>query len=157
MRRLAALSLALLTTVPVLATEPLMPPHVVAETFCMARTVGDMSLVEDEFSSELYQTIGHALLKNAEQQKAHPDEKPFLGDGIPYASYPDRPDECLVDYEGAKAHPTEVAVTYKFAGAPDAGWTDTLILRDVDGKWELDDVMYADGGRLVDLLQTAFP
>ena len=155
MRRLAALSLALIAT-PALATEPLMPPHVVGEMFCLARTVGDMSMVADYFSSELYTAVGRAMLKNAEIQKQQPDEKPPLGDGIPYASFPDAPTECLVDYDGAKAHPTTIAVTYKFADAPDAGWSDTLVLREVEGEWQLDDVVYADGGRLTEVLAAAF-
>ncbi len=155
MPRFAPLSLVLVAT-PALATEPVMPPHVVGEMFCLARTVGDMSMVVDYFSSDLYAAVGQAMLKNAELQKQHPDEKPPFGDGIPYASFPDAPSECIVDYEGAKAHPTEVAVTYKFADAPNAGWTDMLILVNAGDEWQLADVQYADGSRLTQALAAAF-
>jgi hypothetical protein len=115
-----------------------------------------MGLAADLMTAELYAAIGQAMLKNDEIQRQHPDEKPPLGDGVPYASFPDAADECAVDYAGAAVHPAEVAVTYRIAGAPDAGWTDTLILRQVDGEWQLDDIVYADGGRLSEALKGAF-
>jgi hypothetical protein len=151
-----ALPLALLVSIPAAATEPQMPAHVVAEVFCMARTVGDMSLVEEYLSSALYRAIGEALLRNAEIQKQIPDEKPPLGDGVPWASYPDAVPSCLVDYEAAQNTPSEIPVTYAFPDAPEAGWTDTLILVNVEGEWLLDDVLYRDGGRMTDRLVSAF-
>jgi hypothetical protein len=156
MRRLAALPFALLVATPSLAVEPLMPPHIVAEEFCLARLIGDMTMISDYLTSELYSAVGHAIVKNDEIQKQYPDEKPPLGDGVPWASYQDAPAECLVDYEAAKTHPTEVPITYKFADAPDATFTDTLILKQVDDEWQLDDVAYNDGSRLTAVLIAAF-
>jgi hypothetical protein len=155
MRRLAALPLALVLAAPSLAAETT-APHVVAEMFCMARTVGDMSLVSDYLSAELYAAIGTALVRNDEIQKQFPDDKPPLGDGVPWASYPDAVPNCAVDYEAAKSTPATVPITYSFPDAPDAGWTDTLVLVEVDGNWELNDVLYQDGGRLTEVLAFAF-
>src|SRR5262245_6897934 len=106
MRLLAALPLALLIAAPpAYATEPEMPAHIVAETFCMAMTIGDMTMISDYLTPELYAAIGQALLKNDEIQKLHPDEKPPLGDGVPWASYQDAVENCAVDYEAAKNSP----------------------------------------------------
>ncbi len=156
MHRLIVLPLALLASIPAAAAEPQMPAHVVAEMFCMARTVGDMTLIDDYLSSGLYQAIDVALLRNAEIQKQAPDEKPPLGDGVPWASYPDAVPSCVVDYDAARTRPTEIPVTYAFPDAPEAGWTDTLVLVNVEGEWQLDDVLYRDGGRLTEALVSAF-
>jgi hypothetical protein len=154
MHRLAVLSLVLLAS-PALATEPLMPAHVVAETFCMARLAGDMSLVEDRFSPRLSGAIGEALLKSAAWEKAHPGEKPPLGDGIHYASFPDSPAICVVDYDGAKTHPGEITVSYETASGK-FDWQDTLLLVETDGIWQLDDVRYSSDTTLTEELLTAF-
>jgi hypothetical protein len=148
MRRFAALPLALVIAAPAAAAEPQMPAHVVAEMFCMARTVGDMSLVSDYLSSRLYTAVGQALVRNDEIQKQFPDEKPPLGDGVPWASYQDAVSSCIVDYAAASSTPTAIPVTYDFPDAPDAGWTDTLLLVQVDGEWQLDDIQYEDGSSL---------
>jgi hypothetical protein len=155
MHRLAALSLTLLAA-PALATEPLMPPHVVAETFCLARLVGDMSLIKGYYSPRLYAAIGTALLQNAEWEKAHPGEKPPLGDGIHYASFPDTPSECVVDYEGAKTRPDRIAIRYSLPNAPALDWTDKLLLVEVDGVWQLDDVVYSSDTTLTEELKAYF-
>ncbi len=161
MRRLAALPLALLIAAPTLpaatfAAEPEMPAHIVAETFCVAMIVGDMTMISDHLTSELYKAIGQALLKNDEIQKQHPDEKPPLGDGVPWASYQDAVSDCAVDYDAAKNTPATIPITYSFPDAPDAGWTDTLVLKVVDGEWQLEDVRYEDGGSLAEALVTLF-
>ena len=58
----------------------------------------------------------------------------------------------VADYEAAKATPDQIPVTYSFNDAPDAGWTDTLVLKQVDSHWKLDDVLYQDGGKLTGVL-----
>ena len=156
MRRLVALPLAFVLATPAVPAESAVQPHMVAEMFCMARIVGDMSLVSDYLSSDLYAAVGQALVRNDEIQKQFPDEKPPLGDGVPWASYPDAVPTCVVDYEAAKTTPAAVPITYSFPDAPDASWTDTLVLVEVDGNWQLDDILYQDGGRLTEVLVSAF-
>jgi hypothetical protein len=156
MHRLTALPLAFVLATPALTAETTAPPHVVAEMFCMARIVGDMSLVSDYLSADLYAAVGRALVRNDEIQKQYPDEKPPLGDGVPWASYPDAVPTCVVDYEAAETTPAAVPITYSFPDTPDASWTDTLVLVEVDGDWQLDDVLYQDGGRLTEVLVSAF-
>jgi hypothetical protein len=156
MRRLLALPFVVLAIGPAATTEPQMPAHVVAEMFCMARTVGDMSLIDEYLTSALYTAIGDALLRNSQIQEQAPDEKPPLGDGVPWASYQDAVPSCVVDYVAAEATPTAIPVTYAFPDAPEAGWTDTLVLVSVEGEWQLDDLLYETGGRLTEVLVTAF-
>jgi hypothetical protein len=156
MRRLVLPALLFLAAGRVLAVEPIMPAHVVAESFCVARIIGDMSLAEAYFSEELSYAIDKAMAQNAVIQKQHPDEKPPLGDGVPWGTYPDAVPECVVDYDAATATPAEIPVTYRYPEAPDANWTDKLVLRQVDGEWKLDDVLYQDGGKLTEFLVSAF-
>jgi hypothetical protein len=156
MRLFAALPLALVVATPAAATEPRMPAHVVAEMFCMARILGDMSLVSNYLSSSLYTAVGQALIRNDEIEKQFPDDKPPLGDGVPWASYPDAVPSCTVDYAAASSTPTAIPVTYDFPDAPDARWADTLLLVEIDGEWQLDDVQYEDGSRLTAALTAVF-
>lgn len=156
MHRLALAPLLALMVTPAVAVEPLTPPHVAAEMFCMGRTTGDMGLAQDYLTPELRDAIEKALAQNDMVQKAHPDEKPPLGDGVPWSTFQDAVSQCDVDYEAAKATPTEVPITFSFPESPDAGWTDTLVLKDVEGTWKVDDVLYSDGGRLTETLVSAF-
>jgi hypothetical protein len=156
MRRLPIAALAFLAAGPVLALEPVMPAHVAAEMFCMARIVGDMRLAEPYFTAELSYAIEKAMAQNAVIQKQHPDEKPPLGDGVPWSSWPDAAAECVVDYAAAKATPAEIPVTYTDAGEPKTSWSDTLVLLQVEGEWKLDDIAYGVGGRLTETLVAAF-
>jgi hypothetical protein len=156
MRRLVLVPLAVLCAAPAISLEPLMPPHIVAETFCVARIAGDMTMIEPYLTDELADAIGQAMAQNDVIQKQHPDEKPPLGDGVPWATYQDAVPSCVVDYEAAKANPGMVPVIYAIPDAPDASWSDTLVLRQVQTHWKLDDIVYQDGARLTDVLVSVF-
>lgn len=132
------------------------PPTTIAEMFCLARTVGDMSLVEPYISADLDYAVKEASAKTLLAQQKAPDEKPPLGDGIPWQSFPDQAPECLVDYAAPANDPAEVRITYTFATTPDANWTDTLVIRKVDGAWMIDDIMFNDGTLLTKALSDAF-
>ena len=151
------LTLALLLASFPVAAEPAIPPAAIAETFCAARTIGDMSLIEPYLSGALQEAIGTAMARNDLIQQTAPDEKPPLGDGVPWASYPDAPPSCDVDYEAVRTTPAAVPVSYDFADEPGAAWTDTLVLREIDGEWRLDDIRYGGSEQtLTDLLVAAF-
>jgi len=64
MRRLALAPLLAVMAAPALAVEPLMPPHVAAEMFCLGRTTGDMSLAQEYLTPELSYAIEKALAQN---------------------------------------------------------------------------------------------
>lgn len=105
--------------------------------------------------------IGKALAKNDEIQKAHPDEKPPLGDGIPFQSYPDLSPKCevgKVEGEGAGA---VVEIRHGFPEAPSADYSDRIVLGHgwTRGTLGIDDVLYGEkggGGTLRRTLAEAF-
>lgn len=132
------------------------PATTVAEMFCMGRTV-DPSLAAPYLAPDLVYATEKALARNVLWERDNPGEKGPLGDGIPWQSFPDRADQCTVDYAASAAEPMLVPVTYAIAGAPDAGWTDTLVLEVIDGEWKIVDVRYEnDADSLAALLAAAF-
>jgi hypothetical protein len=156
MRQIAAFLALPIALAPQPAAAQEIPPTSVAEMYCLGRTVGDMSLVQPYVSPDLDYAIEAAWAKNLVAQEKAPDEKPPLGDDIPWQSFPDQAPECLVDYAVPIADPTEVGITYSFPAEPDANWTDTLVIRKVDGAWRIDDVIFTDGTLLTTALTDAF-
>jgi hypothetical protein len=126
-----------------------------AGTFCSAMVDGALdpaTLV----TPDLGEAIATALARNDEIQAATPDEKPPLGDGIPWASWPDKPDSCDIEVTEAYDGAAMVNVTYGFTEAPDANYTDTLVLIESDARWAIDDVVLVDNQTLRGLIDTAF-
>jgi len=76
----------------------------------------------------LTQAINDAQKKNDEIAAAQPDEKPPLGDGIPYQSFPDEAPVCAPGKLTDKGREQVVEITYSFPGMADASWTDRLVL-----------------------------
>jgi hypothetical protein len=106
-------------------------------------------LIEDTepmglLTPHLIHLIGDAVARNAEIQAATPDEKPPLGDGIPWASWPDRADRCAVEETAVSATEARLAVTYSFDDFPDASFTDTLVLKPTPLGWFIDDIVFID-------------
>lgn len=94
-------------------------------------------------TSSLLELIDKAQAKSDEIQAAAPDEKPPLGDGIPFQSYPDVAPVCK---QGAFAEGGIVAVEYAFPETPDANWTDRLKLVTEGGLLKIDDLLYGKEG-----------
>jgi len=92
------------------------------------------------FSRELRRAVADGLKARRRDERRHPDEKPVLGDGIPYRSYPDAPTRCLAGRTVSRA-PLVVEVRYALPGQ--GGWRDRLLLRRVGGRLRIDDVLYA--------------
>jgi hypothetical protein len=122
--------------------------------FCAAR-LADEAAMRALLSPSLLLAIAAAEAKNEPIAKAHPDEKPPLGDGVPYQSFPDAAPACET---GAKA-PAEggetVEIKYLFPETPDANWTDRILVK--AGK--IDDILFAEdggGGTLTEALVTMF-
>ena len=86
--------------------------------------------------------IDEAVKKNDAIAAARPDEKPPLGDGVPFQSYPDEAPVChagkFTDADGKQT----VEIEYIFADTPDANWTDRLVLVGEGGRPRIDDVLY---------------
>jgi hypothetical protein len=126
-----------------------------AGTFCAAMVDG-MTDPVTLVTPDLGEAIATALARNAEIQAAAPDEKPPLGDGVPWASWPDKPDACETEVTEAYDGAAMVNVTYSFTDAPDANYTDTLVLMQGEAGWAIDDVVLMDNQTLRGLIETAF-
>jgi hypothetical protein len=116
----------------------------VAEAFCKARLAQDEKATMALLTPSLVAAIEEAQARSAVIAKTAPDEKPPLGDGIPFQAFPDVPESCeageVTEVDGHE----EVQISYSFADSPDAGWTDRLQLVPHDRGLLIDDVIYAN-------------
>ncbi|WP_274629721.1 hypothetical protein [Arvimicrobium flavum] len=117
-------------------------PAQVAQKFCDTHRSGT---AEAELATmalltpSLKAAMDEAVKKNDVWETAHPGEKPPLGDGVPFQSYPDVAKECVAGKVSADG--TEVDIEYKFDD-PEANWTDRVKLALVEGKLMVDDILY---------------
>ena len=152
-RSLLFVALAFAVATPALAAPS--TPDALGSAFCVAMTDGTADPL-DLLTPSLNEAIEVAMARNAELQAAAPDEKPPLGDGVPWSSWPDKPDTCETEVTEAYDGAAMVNVTYGFAGAPEATYTDTLILLQQGEVWALDDIVLTDNLTLRGLLESAF-
>ena len=88
--------------------------------------------------------------------------KPPLGDGIPWQTWPDYAPDCTVGLVTLMKTDARVEIAYAFPDQPDAGFTDTLLLKRVEIEnygtpfWRIDNLAYAEGGDLRATLLGAF-
>ncbi len=176
MRRtmLAGLTLALLA-VPAMAAPALtlndvdssddyitMSPAQFGEIFCITRLGNDMAPIEAVLTADLTSAIDEAWAKDDAWEAQNPDEKPPLGDGIPWQSWQDYADQCTVGDIETSDGEARVEIDYAFSSDASANFTDTLILKQVeDGEsgarlWRLDNIVYGTEGDLRTVLVTAF-
>ncbi|HEY0031988.1 MAG TPA: hypothetical protein VGB81_01880 [Devosia sp.] len=147
---------------PAAAQENGLSPKQIGEIFCLGRLSNDMAPVLAITSPLLATTIAHAQARNDVVQRAAPDEKPPLGDGIPWQSYPDHATQCTVGNPVSSATMTGIEIDYGFPDSPEANFTDTLVLVPVPVQagfepfLRIDDVVYETGGTLVELLGSSF-
>lgn len=142
----AVLPLMLVATGGAVAQENDVEPY--AQAFCGLREAdggaGRLYLLSPSLSA----AVQEALAKNAELQAAAPDEKPPLGDGVPYQSQPDlaplcEPGAVTTDEGGA----TIAEIVYSFPDDAGAGWSDRLVLVEGDGGvYVIDDIRYGAEG-----------
>lgn len=121
-------------------------PVEVAQKFCDTHLPGTIEAEQatmELLTPSLRQAMDDAVKKNDAWEAAHPGEKPPLGDGVPFQSYPDVAEKCLAGVVSADG--TEVDIEYQFDD-PLANWTDRVKLATVDGKLMVDDVLYGVNG-----------
>lgn len=155
----SALALVALLLLPAAAFAAEATPADFGAAFCKGSLEGDMSAIEAAMTLDLTKLIADADAKNAEIQAAAPDEKPPLGDGLPWRSWPDYADGCEVGAIAEDGGKTHVEIRYTFSTAPDANYTDQLILIPAPGSpqsWLLDDIELVDGMTLRSALADAF-
>lgn len=162
MLRVAATVIAILAAAPALAQPANLTPRQIGEIFCTARTGNDMMPVTALLSEALTTAIADAEAQNEVIAKARPDEKPPLGDGIPWQAYPDYADHCAPGEVTFMMDEAIVPIGYSFTAYPDANFTDMLKLRLIDDPalggriWRIDDIAYATDGDLRTTLASAF-
>ncbi len=155
----STLALAAILLLPAAALAAESTPADLGATFCKASLEDDMAPVEAALTPDLAAVIAEAETKNAEIQAAAPDEKPPLGDGLPWRSWPDYADGCAVGTVAEEAGKTLVEIRYSFASAPDANYADHLVLIPASAgsdSWQLNDINLIDGMTLRSVLADAF-
>ena len=117
-------------------------PRAIAEKFCATRLDGDEKALRLLLTASLLKAIEEAEARNDIIAKASPDEKPPLGDGIPYQTYPDMAPECEVGAEKQVDGRTEIELRNVFPDAKGADWTDRLVLLESEGRLLIDNVIF---------------
>jgi hypothetical protein len=163
MHRIALAAAVTLLATPAFAQMVTISPTQIGEIFCIARLGNDMAPVEGLLTPDLTAAIADAQMKNDAIQKAHPDEKPPLGDGIPWQAFPDYADQCKPGQVTLMQDDASVAIDYAFKDYPDADFTDTLKLKLVENPatgsakvWRIDNIAYSSEGDLRTTLASAF-
>lgn len=164
MRRLSlALVVLPLFAAPVQAEMATVTPAQIGEIFCISRLGNDDGILAGLLTDELRTLIAYSEARNDTIAAAAPDEKPPLGDGIPWGSFPDYAPECSVGSVAIEGESARVVVDYSFPAEPSADYSDTLHLKlaphpydPATGIWRLDDVAYTVDGTLRQALAGAF-
>jgi hypothetical protein len=162
MKAVVALALTLPLCSPAMAQGQGLTPQQIGEIFCLGRLSNDMAPVLALSSPVLATAIAHAQARNDAIQRGAPDDKPPLGDGIPWQSYPDYAPECSPGEPVSSATMTGITINYGFPEAPEANFADTLVLVPVPVEagtgpfLRIDDIVYATGGTLGETLVTSF-
>lgn len=154
---------AISVAAPACAAESGITPAQIGQAFCLARLTGDDGAITGLLSPTLTIAISEASAKDEAWARANPGEKPPLGDGVPWASFPDVPGDCTAAPATLTAEMAEVEIRYHFPDSPSADWTDRLVLRKVEvpallaPAWRIGDVSYSTGGSLLATLSELFP
>lgn len=162
---LAAVLATIVGALPVVADDSQMiklKPEQIAQIFCLSRTGNDEAVISGILTDDLVKAIDVANKKDDDYVKKNPDEKPPLGDGIPWQSAPDYADRCDIGLVTLSKTDAKVELKYSFKDYPEANFSDVLILKKVpvegfdDGVWRIDDVFFPDDTDLKAALVEAF-
>ncbi len=159
---IAVLPLALLAAHPAQAQMVTITPAQIGEIFCIGSLGNDMAPVEALLTPDLSATLKDALDRSDAIQAAHPDEKPPLGDGVPWRGWQDYADACTVGDAATTGETASVTISYGFTEYPDANYSNDLQLKPVvtqpgfDPFWRIDDIDLGQGRTLRSALGDAF-
>lgn len=140
------------------ATEiepPFNAPETIGMAFCELAKVEVGKGLLYLFTPSFAQLVDDALTHSDKIGAANPDEKPPLGDGIPFASFPDVSPVCEVGPVTDVGNTRQVEIAHKFPDTPDANWTDKLVLADWQGRLLIDDILYGSDDYKMGLRQLA--
>lgn len=131
---------------------------VLGSLFCSLRAGGAEEPARYLLTADLLALVDRAQARSDAIQQARPNEKPPLGDGIPYQSFPDAADECrAADYK-IDGETITLDIAYTFKTQQGADWTDHLVVKRESGRPLIDDVRYGAEGAtdsLRDVLKAA--
>jgi hypothetical protein len=162
MRLPLLLTTLIILTLPAHAQMAIITPEQIGQIFCIGSLGNDMAPVEPLLTPALSAAIADAEARNEMIQKAAPDEKPPLGDGLPWRSWSDYADICEVQAITATDDEARVPIQYRFTQYPDANYTNTLVLKPVQVApgappyWRIDDIDFGEGRTMAGTLKAAF-
>jgi hypothetical protein len=158
----AILPLLVISTLPAQAQMVTITPDQIGQIFCIGSLANDMAPVEGLLTPDLRAVIEEAWVKNAAFEAANPGDKPPLGDGLPWRTWPDYADGCTVSDGEVEREAASVVINYTFTDAPDANYSNFLLLKPAtmaDGAeivWRIDDIDMGDGYTFRSILAGAF-
>lgn len=141
MRMILSLAVAAVLSVSPAAAEESDQGGLVGRLFCQMRSEGEPA-IRYLLTRSLIAEIDKALAKNDVIAAARPDEKPPLGDGVPFQSYQDFAPDCRVAAIAAVDRGFNVDVEHVFPGQAGGNWTDRLVVVTEDGLAKIDDILY---------------
>ncbi|QDZ10931.1 hypothetical protein [Devosia ginsengisoli] len=156
MRYVAAigiLPLILLSILPARAQAEMatITPEQIGQIFCIGRLGNDMSPVSGVMNDDLAALIEDAFASSNAYLDRHPGDKPPMGDGVRWSSFPDYADGCTVGDASIRDLVAYVVINYTFSDYPEANYSDTLMLLPnypENGPpyiWRLYDINLGDG------------
>ncbi len=116
---------------------------VLGQLFCDLRKDNAEVPVRYLLTEELLKQIDAAEAASQKFETDNPGDKPPLGDGIPFQSYPDVADQCRPASYTASGGNAQIDIQYSFTATPDANFTDRLVVKMESGRPLIDDVLYA--------------
>lgn len=146
MRKWAAvLAMTLATTYVASAQDDDVDAYV--QAFCGLREADGGAARIYLLSPGLTEVVTAALEKNAAIQAEIPDEKPPLGDGVPYQGFQDYAPVCEPGESVVEGDKIIAEVKYAFPDQHEANATDRLVLVKGDGGvYVIDDIRYGAEG-----------
>ena len=162
---LLSLPTLLLAAVPAQAQLQMVTitPEQIGQIFCISSLGNDMTPAHAMASEGLQSLIAFSFERSNEFELANPGEKPPLGDGLPWRTFPDYADGCSVGPATVADFVARVPITYSFSDYPDADYTNELILLpayyEVEGDpliWRIDDIDLGEGQTFRSVIGMAF-
>jgi hypothetical protein len=157
------LPLLVLSALPAQARDQMVTitPEQIGQVFCIGRLGNDMSPVSGVMNDDLAALIEDAFASSNAYLDDHPGEKPPMGDGVRWSTFPDYADGCTVGDASVQDLVAYVGINYAFSDYPEANYSDTLMLLPnypENGPpyiWRLYDILLGDGTTTREFLYAA--
>lgn len=157
------LPLLFLSALPAQAQDQMITitPEQIGQIFCIGRLGNDMSPVSGVMNDDLTSLIEDAFASSNAYLLDHPGDKPPMGDGVRWSTFPDYADGCTVGETSVRDLVAYVGINYTFSDYPEANYSDTLMLLPnypENGPpyiWRLYDIQLGDGTTTREFLSAA--